>query len=152
MVAQQGNHAVMTTPARAQIYPNVRELTASMAKGQRLLGLDIGDKTVGVAISDPLFMLASPLKTVPRAKKLGPVIDEIARLAENEDIGGLLAGLPVSMDGTEGPRAQATRDITMEIATRLGLPAAAAFANPSVSAVKRVLVVDNLLELLQHKC
>ena len=59
-----------------------------------MLGLDIGDKTVGVAISDPLFMLASPLKTVPRAKKLGPVIDEIARLAENEDIGGLLAGLP----------------------------------------------------------
>jgi putative holliday junction resolvase len=142
MVAQQGNHAVMTTPARAQIYPNVRELTASMAKGQRLLGLDIGDKTVGVAISDPLFMLASPLKTVPRAKKLGPVIDEIARLAENEDIGGLLAGLPVSMDGTEGPRAQATRDITMEIATRLGLPAAFWDERLSTAAIERFLVTE----------
>jgi len=142
MVAQQGNHAVMTTPARAQIYPNVRELTASMAKGQRLLGLDIGDKTVGVAISDPLFMLASPLKTVPRTKKLGPVIDEIARLAENEDIGGLLAGLPVSMDGTEGPRAQATRDITMEIATRLGLPATFWDERLSTAAIERFLVTE----------
>ena len=82
------------------------------------------------------------MKTVPRAKKLGPVIDDIARLAENEHVGGLLAGLPVSMDGTEGPRAQATRDITMEIATRLGLPAAFWDERLSTAAVERFLVTE----------
>jgi len=122
------------------IFDNVQELAAALPKGGRLLGLDIGDKTVGVAISDPMFMLASPLKTLERGKKLAPTLDALRRLVEGEEVAGLVAGLPVSMDGTEGPRAQATRDLTLEFAKALGLPAAFWDERLSTAAVERFLI------------
>ncbi len=89
---------------RPLIHTTIQSLIDSLPKGKRLLGLDIGDKTVGLAISDPMFMIASPVKTLIRGRKLAPTVAEMRALAESEDVGGLLAGLPVSMDGTEGPR------------------------------------------------
>ncbi len=122
------------------LHATLSSLIDAMPDGTRLLGLDIGDKTVGLAISDPLFMIASPVKTLNRGKKLAPVIAEMAALAKAEGIGGLLAGLPVSMDGTEGPRAQATRDLTREFSDRLGLPYAFWDERLSTSAIERFLV------------
>lgn len=122
------------------LHATLSSLIDAMPDGTRLLGLDIGDKTVGLAISDPLFMIASPVKTLNRGKKLAPVIAEMAALAKAEGVGGLLAGLPVSMDGTEGPRAQATRDLTREFSDRLGLPYAFWDERLSTSAIERFLV------------
>lgn len=125
---------------RAQLLDSVQALVDALPKGKRLLGLDIGDKTVGLAISDPMFMIASPIKTLQRGKKLGPVIAEMRALVEAEDVGGLLAGLPVSMDGTEGPRCQTTRDLTREFSGQLGIPAAFWDERLSTAAVERFLV------------
>lgn len=122
------------------LHSSLQSLIDSMPRGSRLVGLDIGDKTVGVAISDPLFMVASPMKTINRGKKLAPVIKELKTLIKSEEVGGLVAGLPVSMDGTEGPRAQATRDLTREFSDRLGLPYAFWDERLSTSAIERFLV------------
>ncbi len=77
-------------------------------KGQRLLSLDLGTKTIGLAISDSLWAIASPLKTLKRTKFTKDV-EILISLCEKEEIGGLVLGLPLNMDGTEGPRAQSTR-------------------------------------------
>lgn len=127
----------MSLPA---LHTTVQQLIDSLPAGKRLLGLDIGDKTIGLAISDPLFMIASPLKTLVRGQKLAPAIQEIRGFVNTEEIGGLLAGLPVSMDGTEGPRAQATRDLAREISKQLGLAYAFWDERLSTSAIERILV------------
>lgn len=129
----------MTT---SDIHPDIASLIEAIPKGKRLLGLDIGDKTIGLAISDPTFMLASPVKTLNRSKKLKPTIDEMRTLIDAEDVGGLLVGLPVSMDGTEGPRSQATRDLTTELCTQLKLPAAFWDERLSTAAIERFLVSE----------
>lgn len=124
----------------ALIHETIQDLADDLARGQRLIGLDIGDKTIGVAISDPLFSLASPMKTIIRTKKFKPAVDELRSLISKEDVGGMIAGLPISMDGTEGPRSQATRDLTRELVKQLELPAAFWDERLSTSAVEKFLI------------
>ena len=76
--------------------------------GQRLMGLDLGTKTIGVAISNPERTMAFPVETIKRVK-LQPDLERIAALAKEWDTGLFILGLPLNMDGTEGPRCQATR-------------------------------------------
>lgn len=124
----------------AIIHPSIQELVASLSRGERLIGLDIGDKTIGVAISDPLFSLASPVKTIVRGKKFKTAVQELQSLISTEEVGGMIAGLPVSMDGTEGPRSQATRDLTRELVNQLGIPAAFWDERLSTSAIEKFLI------------
>lgn len=124
----------------AVIHESIDELVATLTRGQRLIGLDIGDKTIGVAISDPLFTLASPVKTIVRVKKFKAAVLELQALISNENIGGMIAGLPISMDGSEGPRSQATRDLTRELVNQLGLPAAFWDERLSTSAIEKFLI------------
>lgn len=124
----------------AVIHNSIDELIASLARGKRLIGLDIGDKTIGVAISDPLFSLASPVKTIIRTKKFKAAVSELQSLISSEDVGGLIAGLPLSMDGTEGPRSQATRDLTRELVNQLNVPAAFWDERLSTSAIEKFLI------------
>lgn len=121
-------------------FERLADLADALPRGGRLLGLDVGDKTVGVAISDPSLMLASPLKTIERGKKLAPVLASLKDLIKGEQVAGLVSGLPVGMDGTEGPRAQATRDVMREISRALDLPAAFWDERLSTSAVERFLI------------
>lgn len=100
---------------------SVTELAARLQPGQRLLGLDPGSKTLGVAVSDSALKVASPLETIKRGK----FADDAARLAllcRDYRIGGLVIGLPVNMDGSEGPRAQASRAYARNLAAKLGMP------------------------------
>jgi len=124
----------------AVIYDSIHELVATLPRGQRVIGLDIGDKTIGVAISNPLFSLASPVKTIVRTKKFKVAVQELQSLISNEDVGGMIAGLPISMDGTEGPRSQATRDLTRELVNQLGIPAAFWDERLSTSAIEKFLI------------
>ena len=84
------------------------ELKAKLARNQTILGLDLGTKTIGLALSDAGHMIASPLLTIARRKFTQDAV-ELEALIDKHNVGALLIGLPVQMDGTEGARAQATR-------------------------------------------
>ncbi|WP_072247699.1 Holliday junction resolvase RuvX [Roseibaca calidilacus] len=73
-----------------------------------LAGLDLGDKTIGVAVSDRMLSIASPLQTI-RRKKFGLDAAALLEILDAREIGGIILGLPRNMDGTEGPRCQSTR-------------------------------------------
>ncbi len=85
----------------------------------RLLGLDVGEARVGVALSDPAGVTAQPLETVPRDDKAAERIAEIAREAGAET---LVVGLPLRMDGTEGKQVELVRDFAESLAARLEVP------------------------------
>ncbi len=123
-----------------QIFDSIKELSDAIAPGTRLLGLDIGTKTIGLAISDPSLMLSSPLRTLPRQKKLGTTIKLLRDEIAGERVGGLIAGLPIGMDGTEGPKCQSVRDTVREIMRVLELPAAFWDERLSTVAVERILI------------
>lgn len=83
-------------------------LIAALAPGQRLMGLDLGSKTIGLAVGDSSHKIATPFKTI-RRKKFGLDAAALGALIEAENIGGLVMGLPLNMDGSAGPRVQATQ-------------------------------------------
>ncbi len=115
------------------------ELRASLAPGQRLLGLDPGARLIGLALSDVSLMLASPYGAIRRGK-LSVNAAEIALIAKRQLVGGIVTGLPLSMDGSFGPAAQASRDWTRDLSAALALPAALWDERLSSAAVNRFLI------------
>ncbi len=120
---------------------NMTDLRALLLPGQRLLGIDPGAKSIGLALSDVTLMLATPHSTLKR-DKLKANAASIARIAQKEGVGGLVIGLPLSMDGTAGPAAQAARDWTHAMSLETGLPAALWDERLSSSAVNRFLIQE----------
>ena len=118
---------------------NMAELRGMLAPGRRLIGLDPGSKVIGVALSDVGLTLASPYGAW-RRRKLRDVAAQVLALAQAESAGGLLAGLPLQMDGSVGPAAQAARDWTLALSETTGLPAAMWDERLSSAAVNRFLV------------
>src|SRR5580658_5974179 len=114
-------------------------LRALLTKDQRLIGIDPGSKTVGIALSDVRLMLASPFGSVKRGK-LKVNAAEIAAIARRENAGGLVVGLPLSMDGTSGPAAQSARDWALALSEATGLPAALFDERLSSAAANRFLI------------
>lgn len=118
---------------------NMTELRAGLGRGVRLIGLDPGSKTIGVALSDVGLMLASPYGPLRRAK-LAANAAELARIARAQGAGGLVIGWPLSMDGTMGPAAQAVRDWARALTDAAGLPGALWDERLSSAAVNRALI------------
>ncbi len=118
---------------------NLTELRAALGREQRLIGLDLGTRTIGVALSDVRLTLASPYGTLPRGK-LAAVAAEVRKIARKEGAGGMVVGLPLSLDGTSGPAAQAARDWTHALSAATRLPAALWDERLSTSAVNRFLI------------
>ncbi len=118
---------------------DVTELRAAVPTGKRLLGLDLGSKTIGLAICDSGFAIASPLETLRRRKFTQDAIALEALIAER-DVGGLVLGLPRNMDGSEGPRAQSTRQFATNLLGRIDIPIAFWDERLSTVAVERVLI------------
>jgi putative Holliday junction resolvase len=127
---------------------NMAELRSALPRGQRLIGLDPGSKTVGVALSDVSLMLASPYGGIPRGK-LGAAARELMTLAGKEGAGGFVVGYPLSMDGTAGPAAQAARDWTLSLSDLTQLPAALWDERLSSAAVNRMLI--NEMDMTRRK-
>ncbi len=117
------------------------ELRGRMAAGGRLLGLDVGAKTVGLAVSDRGLIVASPLQTI-RRRRFGEDAEALAGLCRERRVGGLIVGLPVNMDGSEGPRCQSVRQFVANLAEsgRFDLPAAFWDERLSTAAVERLLI------------
>lgn len=90
------------------IFENVEEFAGNLSPMQALVGLDLGEKTIGVAVSDNFLSVATPLETI-RRKKFGIDAGRLQEIILARSIGGLVLGLPRNMDGTEGPRCQSTR-------------------------------------------
>ena len=88
---------------------------------QAVAGLDLGDKTIGVAVSDSFLTVATPLETV-RRKKFGVDAARLLEIATERGLGGFVLGLPLNMDGTEGPRCQSTRAFARNLARLTELP------------------------------
>lgn len=103
------------------VIEEVRAFAAAVAPPSALMGLDLGTKTIGIAVSDTYQRIASPLRTVQRTK-FGA--DAAALLAEAAPraIGGFVLGLPRNMDGSEGPRAQSTRAFARNLAALTDRP------------------------------
>ena len=112
---------------------------AVLPRGERLLGLDLGTKTIGLAMSDVERSLATPLETIQRGKFTKDA-ERIRSHVERYKVGGFVVGLPVNMDGSEGPRAQATRAFMRNLARVLPLPVAFWDERLSTAAVQRALI------------
>ncbi|MEN9498224.1 MAG: Holliday junction resolvase RuvX [Pseudomonadota bacterium] len=118
---------------------NLTDLRAALPRHSRLIGLDPGEKTVGVALSDVLLMLASPYGSLKRGKLMA-LAAEIKAIAAKEGAGGLVVGLPLGLDGSFGPSAQAARDWAKSLSDATGLPAALWDERLSSAAVNRAMV------------
>ena len=86
-----------------------------------LMGLDLGTRTIGVALSDGLRRVASPIETI-RRKKFGVDAAALTAIVTDRDVVGVVLGLPFNMDGTEGPRCQATRAFARNFSDLTDLP------------------------------
>ncbi len=112
---------------------------AAFGASGALLGLDLGEKTIGVAVCDPARMVATPVETI-RRKKFTPDAERLAELAGERKVVGLILGLPRNMDGTEGPRAQSTRAFARNLVRILPLPVAFWDERLSTVAMERDLI------------
>ena len=121
------------------IYQTLVELSTNLPEKGRLLGLDVGSKTIGVAVSDSGLKVASSIKTIRRTsftqdvERLGAIINE-------RQVNGLVLGLPVSMDGSEGPACQAIRQFASNINSKFQIGIAFWDERLSTSAIERLLI------------
>ncbi len=120
---------------------NPDEIKSKLAKDQRILGLDLGTKTIGLALSDAGYMIASPLLTITRSK-FSQDAAMLKEIIEKHSVGALIFGLPVQMDGSEGPRAQATRSFAEEFLKRHDITISFWDERLSTAAVERMLTKE----------
>ncbi len=122
---------------------DIDDLRQSVAKNTRLMGLDLGSKTIGLAISDGAFHMSSPLDTIRRRKFTQDAIQLQAIICERQ-VGGLILGLPINMDGTEGPRCQSTRQFAANFIEKYDIPIALWDERLSTAAVERDLIAADV--------
>lgn len=103
------------------IFEDIAEIMAQSRKTLAWMGLDLGTKTIGVAVSDRLLSSATPLHTV-RRKKFSADAQALLDVITNRDIGAIILGLPRNMDGSEGPRCQSTRAFARNLSALTDLP------------------------------
>ena len=118
---------------------NPADLSPALAPGQPLLGIDPGEKTLGLALSDISRTVATPLKAVRRGR-LADLVALLRELTAAENVGALVVGLPRNMDGSEGPAAQSARALAANLERELGLPVSLWDERLSTAAVTRTLL------------
>ncbi|MBL4802686.1 MAG: Holliday junction resolvase RuvX [Emcibacter sp.] len=117
----------------------LKDIKSHMEVRQRLLGLDLGSKTIGLALSDIMCRIATPMETIKRTKFTKDA-ERIISIISDQNIGGLVLGLPLNMDGTEGPRCQSTRQFAENISGKIDIPIALCDERLSTVAVTRTLL------------
>ena len=122
---------------------SIDELAARLPPGARLAGLDLGTKTIGVALSDPGLKIATPFHTI-RREKFSKDAEALLVLCARENVGGIVLGLPLNMNGTEGPRAQATRAFLRNLAPLTPIPVTLWDERLSTAAAERAMLEADL--------
>ncbi len=118
---------------------SIEDLAPRLPTEARLLGLDVGTKTIGMALSDVTRSVATPYQTIRRTKFTTDA-KTILKVIETNQVGALLIGLPLNMDGSEGPRAQSTRAFARNLARLVDVPLVFWDERLSTAAVERHLI------------
>ena len=137
------------------ICEDIADFATALPPGQPIMGLDLGTKTIGVALSDRLLSVASPFETIKR-RKFGLDAAQLLEIATKREAAGLVLGLPRNMDGSEGPRCQSTRAFARNLEKLTPLPitfwderlstvaAERALLEADASRKRRAEVIDNI--------
>jgi putative Holliday junction resolvase len=125
------------------ILGNPAALKAAVAPGARLIGLDVGTKTIGLALSDTRLVIASPLETI-RRKRFREDMAALFALADRHGIGGIVIGLPLALDGRDSPRTQSVRAFARNLVALRDLPALLWDERLSTAAVTREMIAADM--------
>jgi putative holliday junction resolvase len=128
---------------RGMLLEDPRQLREAVAAGRRLIGLDVGTKTIGVALSDTRLVIASPLETI-RRRRFGDDIAALFALADRHGVGGLVIGLPLTMAGGNGPRTQSVRQFARNVLALRDMPVAFWDERLSTAAVTREMIAHDM--------
>lgn len=125
------------------ILSNPLELRDAVPAGARLLGLDVGTKTIGLALSDTRRVIATPLETI-RRRRFREDMARLFALIDCHGVCGLVVGLPLTLAGTDGPRTQSVRQFTRNLIAVRDLPVALWDERLSTAAVTREMIAADL--------
>ena len=120
-------------------YDKISELVKELPNGKRLLGLDVGSKKIGLAVSDSRMKVATAIDTIHRTK-FKHDIEQLNSIVEDRLIGGLVIGLPISMNGTEGPACQSIRQFGLNVVHHLEINVTFWDERLSTSAIEKFLI------------
>ncbi|HYU11864.1 MAG TPA: Holliday junction resolvase RuvX [Stellaceae bacterium] len=120
-----------------------KALRAAVAAGRRVMGLDVGTKTIGLALSDTRLIIASPLDTI-RRRRFRDDMAALFALVERHDVGGLVIGLPLSLAGSDSPRTQSVRQFTRNLLAMQDMPVAFWDVRLSTAAVTREMIAHDM--------
>lgn len=131
--------AMGNNPAGKTMLLALENLKTVLPPGRRLLGLDLGEMTIGLALSDTLLTVATPMQTLKRGKFTADAA-KLEAIIKEQGVGGLVIGLPLNMDGSEGPSAQSARAFARNFSARSELPIVMCDERLSTAAVTRTLI------------
>lgn len=122
---------------------NPGDLKPLLRQGARLLGLDIGTKTIGMALSDTTLLIASPFETI-RRRRFRDDLRRIRGAIDEHGVGGIVIGLPLALDGSDSPRTQGVRQVAKNLAAETELPIVFWDERLSTAAVERGMIAADL--------
>jgi putative Holliday junction resolvase len=125
------------------ILNNPAELREAVPAGKRLMGLDVGTKTIGLALSDTRHIIATPFETI-RRRRFREDMAQLFSLLDKHEVGGLVIGLPLTLAGADGPRTQSVRQFARNLVALRDLPAAFWDERLSTAAVTREMIAADL--------
>ena len=125
------------------ILNNPLELREAVPAGQRLMGLDVGTKTIGLALSDTRRVVATPLETI-RRRRFREDVARLFELIDSRGVGGLVIGLPLTLAGADGPRTQSVRQFARNLVALRDLPVVLWDERLSTAAVTREMIAADL--------
>lgn len=117
---------------------SLADLLKNLSPNQRLMGLDVGEKTIGLALSDDRFTIATPVETIRRTK-FSKDAELIAKHVAEKNVGGFVIGYPINMNGTLGPKCQSVRQFARNLQEKLALPTLLWDERMSTMAVNRTM-------------
>src|SRR5215813_934534 len=119
------------------------DLREGLRTGARLMGLDVGTKTIGLALSDTRRIIATPLETI-RRRRFREDVARLFGLLDTHEVGGLVIGLPLTLAGADGPRTQSVRQFARNLVALRDLPVAFWDERLSTAAVSREMIAADL--------